>query len=211
MKIKILIADENKLFTELLAKRLEENTEIEIIAQAEDGPEILEKAKILTPDILLMDIGIPRLNCIETSMILRKELPNTKIIALTTHKEKIYIRSMLEVKAWGYLLKDCNFDQLVEAVYQVFEGNKYFCNDVKDIIFEDYLEHDSNKKLKLTERELEILKLLAEGKSTREISEKSFISVKTVGTHKQNIFEKLEFKNMAELIKFGLKNGIVTY
>ena len=213
MPIKVLIADDNQLFREILARRFTDATDIEIVAQAEDGLEVLEKVRLSKPDIVLMDIGMPRLNGMDTTMALRKKFPDIKTIALTIHDEKAYIKGMLEAGAWGYLLKNCKYDQLVDAIMQVYNGKKYLSTDVAEIIIQDYLEHDSwgtMKLTKLTERESEVLKLLAEGRSIREISEALFISIKTVGSHKRNIFDKLEFENMAQLIKFALKNGIVS-
>lgn len=210
MTIKVLIADDNRLFREILAIRFRETTDIEIVAMAVDGLDVLEKVRISKPDIVLMDIRMPRMNGIDTTMALSKEFPDIKVIALTTFDEKIYIRGMLEANAQGYMLKDSTYDQLVEAIKQVYAGKKYFSADIEGIILEDYLGRASRETIKLTKRESEILKLLAEGKSIREISEALFVSIKTVGTHKQNIFDKLEFDNMAQLIKFALSNGIVS-
>lgn len=126
------------------------------------------------------------------------------------HDEKTYIKGMFEAGAWGYLLKNCAYDQLVDAIIQVYNGEKYLDTHATKVIIQDYLKNDSWGMTKLTERESEVMKLLAEGRSIREISETLFISIKTVGSHKQNIFDKLEFENMAQLIKFALKNGIVS-
>lgn len=210
MTIKVLIADDNRLFREILAIRFRDTTEIEIIAQAEDGMEVLEKVRFSKPDVVLMDIRMPRMNGIDTTIALHKDFPEIRVIALTTFNENIYIKAMLEANAWGYLLKDSTFEQLVEAIKQVYAGKKYFSTDVEGIIIEDYLGRTPREKVKLTKRESEILKLLAEGKSIREISELLFVSIKTVGTHKQNIFDKLDFDNMAQLIKYALNNGIVS-
>ena len=213
MTIKVLIADDNQLFREILAKLFKDATDIEIVAQAEDGLEVLEKVRLSKPDIVLMDIAMPRLNGMDTTLALLKNFPDIKTIALTTHDEKAYIKGMLEAGAWGYLLKNCKYDQLVDAIVQVYNGKKYISTDVTEIIIQDYLKQDSQgttKLPKLTERESEVLTLLAEGKSIREISEALFISIKTVGSHKENIFEKLEFENMTQLIKFAIKNGIIS-
>jgi len=210
MTIKVLIADDNQLFGELLAKRFAETSDIEVVAQADTSSEVLQKTKLSKPDIILMDIGMPHLNCIDITMALRKNFPDIKIIALTAHNDRINIKGMLEANAWGYLLKSCTYDQLVDAITQVHDGKKYLSSDVKEFLIEDYLEQESKGKMKLTDRESEILKSLAEGKSIREISEMFLISIKTVGTHKQNIFEKMNFENMTQLIKFAIKNGIIS-
>ncbi len=213
MSIKVLIADDNQLFREILAKLLKHASDIEIIAQAVDGLEVLDKVRQNQPDIVLMDIAMPNLNGIDTTVALIKQFPDIKIIALTAYDDKANIKGMLSAGASGYLLKSCKYDQLVDAIIQVNNGKKYISADVAEIIIQDYLGQDSPEKTrhpKLTERESEVLTLLAEGKTVREISEMLFISVKTVGSHKENIFEKLEFENMTQLIKFALKNGIVS-
>jgi DNA-binding NarL/FixJ family response regulator len=210
MTIKVLIADDHQLFREGLTNLLADAADIEVIAQAENGQEVLEKVRFSKPDIVLMDIGMPLLNGIDTTMALRKEFPDIKTIALSMHDEKTYIKGMFEAGAWGYLLKNCAYNQLVDAIIQVYNGEKYLDTHATKVIIQDYLKNDSWGMIKLTERESEVLKLLAEGRSIREISEALFISIKTVGSHKQNIFDKLEFENMAQLIKFALKNGIVS-
>lgn len=213
MSIKVLIADDNQLFREILSKLFIGTTNIEIVAQAEDCEDVIEQVVQNRPDIVLMDIAMKCLNGIDTTEVLSKRFPDVKTIALTSFCEKTYIKGMFEAGACGYLLKNCKFDQLVEAIVQVYNGKKYMSNDVTQIIIQDYLGFDSKgtvKLPKLTEREAEVLKLLAEGMSVREISESLFISIKTVGTHKQNIFDKMGFNNMTQLIKFALKNGIVS-
>lgn len=210
MPIKVLIADDHQLFREGLTNLLADAADIEIVAQAENGQEVLEKVRFSKPDIVLMDIGMPILNGIDATIALRKEFPDIKTIALSMHDEKTYIKGMLEAGAWGYLLKNCAYDQLVNAIIQVYNGEKYLDTHATRVIIQDYLKNDSQGMKQLSERESEVLKLLAEGRSIREISEKLFISIKTVGSHKQNIFDKLEFENMAQLIKFALKNGIVS-
>lgn len=210
MKINILLADDNQLFREIMAERFKETDDIEVIAEAEDGQEIFEKVRIFNPEIILMDIGIPCMKGIETTKSLYREFPDIKVIALTTRKEKSYIKGMLEANAWGYLLKSSSYEQLVDSIRQIHSGRKCLSTSVEKIIIDDYLGRNSKGSESLTNRESEILKSLAEGKSIREISEKLFISIKTVGTHKQNIFDKLQFENMAQLIKYALKNGIVS-
>jgi len=210
MPIKVLIADDHQLFREGLANLLVDAADIEVVAQAENGLVVLEKVRFSEPDIILMDIGMPQMNGIDTTLALRKEFPNVKTIALSMHDEKLYVKGMLEAGAWGYLLKNCTYDQLVEAINTVYNGEKYLDTLATKIIIQDYLKNDSGGMTKLTERESEVLKLLALGKSIREISEELFISIKTVGSHKQSIFDKLELENMAQLIKFALKNDIIS-
>lgn len=210
MKIKVLIADENALFRELLADRLSKTGDIEVVAEAGIGIEILDKAGLIHPDIVLTEVVAPDLNGIEVAKSLLKQHPAVKLIALSNHYDKQIIKGMLEAKAWGYLNKTISFDQLAESIRQVYEGKKRLSPDIQGILIEDYLDRGGKNTESLTKKEAEILKLLAEGKSVREIAEMYFISIKTAGTHKQNIFEKMGFENMAQLVKYALKSGIVS-
>lgn len=213
MAIKIIIADDHQLFREGLINLLADTPEIEIVANAENGKDAIEKAIIHRPDIVIMDIGMPILSGIEATKLLKDKMPNIKVIALSMHSDNQYIKGMLEAGASGYLLKSCTYNQLIEAINAVHSGKKYLSNEITDVILDDYLgtEKDTtDKDPKLSERESEILKLFAEGKSSREISELLFISVKTVGTHKQHILEKLELKTTTDIVKYALKKGIIS-
>jgi DNA-binding NarL/FixJ family response regulator len=212
MSIKIIISDDHQLFRDGIANLLSSSPQIEIVAQAENGQEAIEKAVLYKPDIIIMDISLPKINGVEATRILHNELPKTKVLVLTMHAEKNYIKEALEAGACGYLFKDCTYDQLIEAINTVYSGKKYLSNKITEILIQDYLNKDEDfnaKDQQLTERESEILKLLAEGKTAHEISETLFISIKTVGTHKQHIFEKLNFKSISDLIKYAIKNRIV--
>ena len=213
MSIKILIADDHQLFREGLVNLLSDSSEIEVIAQAENGRDAIKKAKKLNPDIVIMDIGMPVINGIEATCILQKELQDIKVIALSMHSDKHYIKGMFEMGASGYLFKNCAYNQLIDAINVVYSGKKYLDDKITEVIIHDYLgkeEDIPNNDPKLSERESEILKLFAEGKTSREISELLFISVKTVGTHKQHILEKLELKTTTDIVKYALKNGIIS-
>lgn len=210
MKIKVLLADDNQLFRELLAARFAQNTEIEIVAEVDSSHELLEKVRHTKPDIVLMEVQLSRVSGAEMALAIYNEQPETKVIALTSNNEKNYIKYMLEAKAWGYLLKNCSFDQLQESIKQVHSGKKQLNSDIQGILIDDYLDQFTKKTDFLTSREMEILKMLADGKSIREISDILFISIKTTGTHKQKIFDKLQFENLAQLIRYSMKNGIIS-
>jgi DNA-binding NarL/FixJ family response regulator len=213
MSIKILIADDHKLFREGLITLLTESSEIEIIGQAENGKQAIEKAKKLNPDILIIDIGMPVISGIEATSILKSEMPGLKIIALTMHSEKHFVKGMLEAGAYGYLFKNCAYDELMRAIKTVYSGKKYLSDEITELVIHDYIakpQDAGEEEPVLSEREMEILKLFAEGKSSREISETLFISVKTVGTHKQHILNKLEISSTADMVKYAIKKGIIS-
>lgn len=213
MPIKILIADDHQLFREGLITLLTGASNIEIIGQAENGKQAIQKARELHPDIIIMDIGMPVINGIEATGILRTEAPNLKVIALTMHSEKHFIKGMLEAGAYGYLFKNCNYDDLIDAINTVYAGKKYLSDDITEFIIHDYIgkqKDTESEDPQLSEREMEILKGFAEGKSSREISDQLFISIKTVGTHKQNILEKLNLNSTADMVKYAIKKGIIS-
>ncbi|MCG6187233.1 MULTISPECIES: response regulator [Maribellus] len=212
MTIKVLIADDHQLFREGLVNLLTSAPDIEVIGQAKDGKDAMEKTFQLKPDVVLIDIGMPQMNGIDATRQLKKELPDVKIIAVSMHSDRQYVKGILEAGADGYLLKNCTYHQLTDAIQSVFSGKKILSDDITDLVIKGYLEPaetEADGFSDLSEREVEILQLYAEGKSTREISEKLFISVKTVGTHKQHILEKLNLKNNADIIKFALKKGMI--
>lgn len=212
MTIRILITDDHQLFREGIANLLAASPQIEIVAQAENGHEAIEKAKRLKPDVMIMDLSLPIINGVDATRILHKELPGTKVLVLSMHADKNYIKEALEAGAFGYLFKDCTYDQLIEAINTVYNGKKYLSDKITEVLIQDYLNKDEeiqDKSSELSERESEILKHIAEGKSTSEISDLLFISVKTVGAHKQHILEKLNLKSTADLIKYAIKKGIV--
>jgi len=212
MKIKVLVVDDHQLFREGIVNLLYSAENIEVVAQAEDGLDAIEKAKHYKPDVVLLDITMPRMNGIETTKKLKALIPKIKIVILSMHSEKQYVKGVLEAGADGYLLKNCTNRQLTEAIQSVYDGKKYLSEDITGMVISGYLDPSGSETTEyenLSVREKEIFHLFAEGKSTREISELLFISVKTVNTHKQNILEKLDLKSNTELVKYALKNGLI--
>ncbi len=209
MKIKVLVTDDHQLFREGLVKLLFSASDIEVIAQAEDGNEAIKKSISLKPDVLLIDISMPNLNGIEATKKIKLKVPELKIIAISMHSDMQYVKGILEAGADGYLLKNCTYRQLTDAIRSVYAGKKFLSEDITEMVINGYLNPSkkSDEMSSLSEREKEIFILFAEGKSTREIGEKLFISVKTVGTHKQHILKKLGLKTNSELIKYAIKKG----
>jgi two-component system response regulator NreC len=214
VKIKLLITDDHQLFREGLANLLFSALDIEVIAQAENGKEAIEKAKQFKPDVVLLDIAMPKMNGIEATRELKRIMPNVKIVAVSMHSEKQYVKGILEAGADGYLLKNCTYRQLTDAIYSVYSGKKFLSEDVTELVINGYLDPsktNSDRYSALSGREKEIFVLFAEGKSTREIGETLFISVKTVGTHKQHILKKLGVKNTADIVKYALKKELIRF
>ncbi len=213
MAIKIIIADDHQLFREGLANLLADTNDIEILAQAENGRDAFNKARELNPDVIIMDIGRPVMDGVEATRQLIKELPEAKVVALSMHAEKQYIKGMFEAGASGYLFKNCAYDELIRAIRTVHNGKKYLSERITEIMINDYLGKEKDLPVadsELTERESEILKLIAEGVSTSDISDRLFVSIKTIGTHKQHILEKLNLKTTTDLVKYAIKKGIIS-
>lgn len=213
MKIKVLIADDHLLFREGLVKLLLSSPDIEVVAQAKDGKDAIEKARQFTPEVILIDIGMPVMNGIEATKVLKQEMPDVKVIAVSMHSDKQYVTGVLKAGADGYLLKNSTYLQLTEAIKSVHSGKKTLSDDITNLVISGYL-HPGSREAddfdKLSEREKEVLQLFAEGKTAREIGEKLFISIKTVGTHKQHILGKLKLKTTTDMIKYALKKGLIS-
>jgi len=215
MGIRILIADDHKITREGLCSLLENEKDMEVIAEAEDGRSAVRLVREVSPDVVIMDVSMPDLNGIVACRRVLSESKNVKVIGLSMHSDTLFIAEMLKSGASGYLLKDCAFEELARAIRAVYNGKSYLSPRISGIVIEDYLHKLSKGKVKdksdvLTERESEILQLLAEGKSTKQIALKLHISVKTVETHRRQIMNKLDIHTVAELTKYAIRKGLTT-
>ena len=213
MAIQILITDDHQLFREGIVNLLAASPQIKVVGQAGNGQEAIEMARTLKPDVVIMDLSLPVVNGVDATRILHQELPDIKILVLSMHADKHFIKEALEAGASGYLFKNCTYSQLIEAINTVYQGKKYLSAKITEVLIDDYLNKDEDAmgiQQELTERESEILKLIAEGVSARDISAQLFISVKTVGTHKQHLLEKLKLKSTVDIIKYAIKKGIIS-
>jgi DNA-binding NarL/FixJ family response regulator len=211
MSIKILLADDHAMLRHGLSRSFEQEKDITIIGQAEDGYSAIELTKELSPDLVIMDIGMPGLNGIETTRRIIQDCPKVKIIGLSMHSSDKYVREMFKAGASGYLLKNCSFDELVEAIKAVMSGNTYISPSIGDMIIKEYTSKPDDEKSVfsiLSQREREVLQLLAEGKSTKQIGQKLHISPKTVEAHRLRIMDKLKIDNIAQLTKYAIQEGL---
>jgi len=211
MNVKIIIADDHKIMRDGLRNMLDKETGMEVVAEAKNGREAVRLAEQLRPDILIMDITMDDLNGMDaTRAIVAKEL-GTKIIALSMHADKRFVAGMFEAGAMGYLLKDCAYDELLQAVRQVLGGRTYLCSMISGVVIRDYIQRmRKNEPSLLSPREKEILQLMAEGSTTKRIADQLKVSVKTVETHRQHVMEKLNIFSIAELTKYAIKEGITS-
>jgi two-component system response regulator NreC len=183
--------------------------DMEIIGEAANGREAVELAETLKPDIVVMDVAMPELNGIEATRRLFTNNPHIRVIALSMHKDSVYVREILRAGARGYLLKDSGADDLVKAVRAVAGGESYLSPAVSNAVLDDYRKHVTNPIDLLTSREREVLQMLAEGKTNKEIAVVLNLSVYTVDAHRGRIMEKLNLHSINELVRFALRNGLI--
>jgi DNA-binding NarL/FixJ family response regulator len=212
--VRILLADDHKLVREGLRSILENELHMNIIGQAESGRATVELARTLKPDLVIMDISMPDMNGIEATRQIIAEVKGVKVIALSMHSDKRYVAEMLSAGASGYLLKQSALDELERAIQTVLGNKTYVTPEIAGIVVEEYLRHlASSTEVRpsvLTAKEREILQLLAEGKSTKEIAALLHVSIPTVDTHKQHIMEKLDLHSIAELTKYAVREGLTS-
>lgn len=211
MAIKIILADDHTILRHGLSKSLERQDDMEVVGQAKDGRSTVEMVGQLQPDVVVMDISMPDLNGVEATRRITKEYPKVKVIALSMYSSDKYIREMFKAGASGYLLKDCPFEELVEAVRTVSKGKTFVSPSIGDVVIKDFAgkpgEENSAFSV-LSQREREVLQLLAEGKTTKQIGRSLHISPKTVEGHRLRIMEKLNIDNIAMLTKYAIQEGL---
>ena len=212
--IKIVLADDHTIVRQGLAKLLEAESNFEVIGEAEDGREAVRIVQALKPDVVIMDIAMPLLNGIEATRQIKKALPQMKIIILSMHSHDRYISELIALGASGYLLKDSTGAEIVKAISSAVIGDVYLSPTISRRVIDDYLtlkKPSSREDLyaKLSNREREVFQMIAEGRTTKEISEILYISPSTVKTHRANIMDKLKIDNISQLIQFAIRVGIV--
>jgi len=215
MKTRIILADDHKVMRAGLRNLISQESDLEVVAEASTGREAVELCHEHEPDLVLMDIAMPELNGIEACRQVRDELPRVRVLALSMHADKQYAAGMLGAGASGYLLKDCAYDELVEAIRTVAAGRTYLSPEITGVVLRDYVDRLSGRDAEsafsvLTDREREVLQLVAEGHTTKQIAEKLYVSVKTVESHRQNIMDKLEIRTIAELTKYAIREGLTS-
>lgn len=207
--IKVMIADDHHLFADGLRTMLAAKHNIEIVALATDGNDVLRKLNSYYVDILLLDIQMPNSDGVATAEQMRERFPDVKIIVVSMFGEKTFIEKMFRIGVHGYLLKNTSIDELVLAIDTVHNGKKYFAQDVTSIVLGTAKATGVQTDLSLTKRETEVLKLIAKGYNTSGIAKELNLSPLTVGTHRKNLMQKLNINNAAGLVRYAMLNGIV--
>lgn len=208
-RIRILLVDDHALVRQGFKMILVAQPDMEIVGEAGNGREAIQRAEELRPDIVVMDVAMPELNGIEATRRLLASLPHTRVIALSMHKDSVYVRETLRAGARGYLLKDSPAGDLVTAVRSVASGESYLSPGVSNAVLDDYRRHVTNPIDLLTTREREVLQMLAEGKTNKEVAVVLNLSVYTVDAHRGRIMEKLNLHSINELVRFAVRNGLI--
>ncbi len=214
MKIKVLLAEDHKLVREGLRALLERDAGIDVVAEADNGREAIRLARQLHPDVVVMDLTMPDMNGIEATRRIVAEIAEVQVLALSMHSDKRFVHEAINAGAKGYLLKDVASEELLAAVRTVASGKIYLCSKITGVIVDEYKqrfpEDFSLISVHLSNREREVLQLIAEGKSTKDIAFTLNVSIKTVETHRQQIMKKLKLGSVAELTKYAIREGLTS-
>ena len=214
MSIRIMIADDHEIVRNGLRSLIEQELDMEVIAEADNGRNAVRLALELVPDVVIMDIAMPELNGIEAARQIISALPRIKVIALSMHADKRYVMEMLKAGASGYILKDNAYEELARAIRTALKNRTYLSPQVTETVIGDYVQlaltASGSVFSLLSAREREVLQLLAEGNSTARIADCLGISVKTVETYRQHIIEKLDIRSVAELTKYAIREGLTS-
>ncbi|MDE3248823.1 MAG: response regulator transcription factor [Bacteroidota bacterium] len=204
-KIRVLIADDSKLNRDTWTYLLNLDSRFTVVADCGDADKAVELASDKRPDVILMDINTPVFAGLEATQKIRKQQPGSQVISISSYSQPLYVKKMMQMGAMGYVTKNSSREEMLHAIMEVSQGNKYICNEVKDIISEQALNGETSNQPdvnSITNRELEIINLIREGCSSKEIAGRLFISLRTVEVHRHNILKKLKLKNTASLINY---------
>ncbi|BDC52993.1 DNA-binding response regulator [Bryobacterales bacterium F-183] len=204
-----MLADDHRMVRQGFRLILEAQEDLEVVGEAGSGREAVDMAKTLRPDVVVMDVTMPELNGIESTRRIREAEPMVRVLALSVHRDAVYVREIVRAGAEGYILKESADSELIAAVRAVAQGNSYLSPEVAGAVLKDYRKHATNPLDLLSSREREILQQIAEGKTNKEIATLLNLSVYTVDGHRTRIMEKLGLHSVGELVRFAVRNGLV--
>jgi two-component system response regulator NreC len=212
MKMRILLVDDHEIMREGMIALLRKRLDVEVVGEASDGRMAVNMVRKLKPDVVIMDVGMPNLNGIEATSQMVAENPAIKVMALSTHSDGTIVAKMIKAGASGYMLKESAFAELMDGIIAMMNGKTYLCSKIQRVVFADYVNMITNPNWSmsdtLTSREREVLQLVAEGHTTKEIAKILHLSPKTVDSHREHIMEKLSIRNVAGLTKYAIREGL---
>jgi len=214
MSTRILLVDDHAITREGLRSLIEKQPDMEVVGEAEDGRKALDLVRELLPDIVITDITMPNLNGVDATRQIVRQFPKVKVIALSIHSNRAFVADMLKAGASGYVLKDCTFDELVEAIRMVAGGGTYLSPKIAGVVVSDYVQRlfriAESPLEALTDRERQVLQLIGEGKNTKQIALELHVSTKTIEANRHRIMEKLDVHSVAELVKIAVLGGLTS-
>jgi len=208
-KTRILLADDHTVVRNGFRALLDQQDDLEVVGEASNGREAVDRASQLQPDVVVMDVTMPELNGIEATRRLSASAPRTRVLALSMHKDAVYVREILRAGARGYLLKDSGEADLLAAVRAIARGEGYLSPGISDAVLNDYRRHVTDPIDLLSSREREVLQLIAEGRTNKEIATHLNLSVYTIEAHRGRVMEKLNLHSTGELVRFAVKKGLI--
>lgn len=209
-KIRVLLPDDHKILRKGVRMLIDSQPDMEVVGEAKTGREAIEEARQLKPDIVVMDVSMPELNGIESTRQICGEMKHVKVVALSMHRDSVYVREILRAGASGYLVKDSEDDDLVKAIRAIHQGEAFLSPAISDAVLTDYRRHVSNPVDLLTSREREVLTMVADGKTNKEIATTLNLSVYTIESHRGSVMEKLNLHNTGDIVRFALRNGLIS-
>ncbi|MCI2229376.1 response regulator transcription factor [Polaribacter sp. MSW13] len=210
MEIKIVLVDDHKLLRDGLRNIIEQKSNMQIIGEASDGREAIKTCLKLQPDVVVLDVAMPGLNGIEAARQIIKNQPGIKIIGVSMHSTKQFIQGMFNAGAFGYLLKDGDSDEMIDAISTVMQNKKYLSKDIDQEFLSLLKNGETIEEVELSAREKEVLQLISEGNSSKEIGEILFLSSKTIDVHRNNIMKKIDLYTISELTKYAIQKGLTS-
>ena len=219
-KTRILIADDHSIVRDGIRLALERTPEYRIVAEAEDGEEAVALAHLHKPDVVIMDISMPKLNGIEATSLLKKEFPDLKVVILTVHEDEEYAYQILRAGASAYVVKSASKREIIAAINSAMSGERFFSPGISRMIIDSFVTRAREQESapdgraissggQLTPRETEILQYIAQGYSNRKIAEALYLSIRTVNTHRTNLMQKLDIHDTARLVRYAIESGLV--
>ncbi len=211
MSLRILLAEDHIVMREALSSMIDGQEEMHVVGQADDGKMAIELAEQLRPDVVVMDVAMPNMNGIEATRLIKKKLPDVKVVALSAYNNEEYVMGMIKAGVSGYLLKDCVFEELLKAIETVMQGKSFLSPEIAAVVIKTQIgDCERAAGAVLNDRDKKVVRLLAEGKTARQIAQEEGLSVKTIEGRRRRIMEKLNIASTAQLVRYAIEEGFIS-